>query len=417
LAGDVKDFLAKVRHDTDTHYTQTLVDAGWQAPIYPTARELHPELPALQAHSLAAAEEIPGAVSPAIILYLQHPIQVDPDPVEISEGPTWANHAPLRSDGSARQKFWLIRQALWPHFLPTARVKDHTLTVTFDPASLMTCDQATPLKLTAGAAKKPAAFRLRLNGELIAEDQLKVKQGKWSGLYRAEDGVDQTDLLLIVADPAAPFTDFPAAYLRDLLTAQVQTLCRGAALAKNLGNMLAVSPSAPAAPAQRPQVTLNTLEEARRGLREADAALRKAITSISGLESGFATMLDKAGSGVTPQPAPASTAITPEIFEAPIQEALVEIGATCQELASALNAAAAGLHSKIGTPDSFTVEQYRQGYQTAVAAAQAARQPLLKIIAQLRHQLGSAQFPLLIWRIHDQVQEIAETLRWGVLRG
>ena len=166
-----------------------------------------------------------------------------------------------------------------------------------------------------------------------------------------------------------------------------------------------------------PAQTLTTLEEARRGLREADAALRKAINSIGGLEHGFATILDKNQVAAIPQPAAVAAAITPEIFEGPAKDILTEIGGVCLELVPQLNTAAAALQQTLEAADSFTIEQYRQGYVTAVDTAQAVRQPLLKIISNLRLELCSEKLPLVLWSIHDQVQEIAETLRWGVLRG
>jgi hypothetical protein len=52
-----------------------------------------------------------------------------------------------------------------------------------------------------------------------------------------------------------------------------------------------------------------------------------------------------------------------------------------------------------------------------VEAARTAQRPLLEVITELRHQLGADRLPLVVWRIHDQVQVIVETLRWGVLRG
>ena len=71
LARDVNEFLAKVQSDTETHYTQTLVDAGWLAPVYPSAKELHPELPALQSHSLNEPDDLPTLTVPEKIINLQ----------------------------------------------------------------------------------------------------------------------------------------------------------------------------------------------------------------------------------------------------------------------------------------------------------------------------------------------------------
>ena len=64
----------------------------------------------------------------------------------------------------------------------------------------------------------------------------------------------------------------------------------------------------------------------------------------------------------------------------------------------------------------LTVEQYRHSYNKAIASAQLARQPLLATVARLRRQINAEELPLLLWPIHDRVQDIAEILRWGVLR-
>jgi hypothetical protein len=68
-------------------------------------------------------------------------------------------------------------------------------------------------------------------------------------------------------------------------------------------------------------------------------------------------------------------------------------------------------------PTEFTLGQYRQSYTAAITAARAGRRPLLEVIALLRLEIASERLPLVAWRIHNQVQEIAESLRWGVLRG
>jgi hypothetical protein len=244
-----------------------------------------------------------------------------------------------------------------------------------------------------------------------------MQRGKLSGPYLAEDEFDQTDLLLILTDPTIPLTDFPLAYLSDLLAAQAQTIIGCVTLAETLGKMLTASPDTPeSASPERPQRTLTTLEEARRGLRDADAALRKAITSISGLENGFATILDHNSSAITPRPAQAATSITPQIFDGPARDILTEVGTAVTELIPQLTAAATALQDTIDSAAGFTVEQYQQAYTTAVAQVQAARRPLLKAITQLRVEIGTQKLPLIAWSVHDQVQEIEETLRWGVLR-
>jgi hypothetical protein len=396
-----------------------LTDAGWQIPINPSVAGIQPNLPAIQTHSLLNTAKLPISNLEGNILNLQHPIQVDPDPAEVGQGPVWAAGAPIRMDGSARSRFWQVRHMLWRGALSQVKVKGQTLSVVEDSARLVTCGQTTSLRLDIEPDTNPAVYRLRLNGELITDDSLKGKGSKLSGSYLVEDDMDQTDLMLILSDPAAPLTGFPLTYLRRLLAAQVQTLRRSAALAQSLAGRLAVSDEAGSEhPAAGPPTrhTLTTLEEARRGLSDADAALRKAMASIGGLETGFSTILDQENDEAIPQAA-TPTAIHPEIFEGQARENLLEIGTACAEIFPRLEAAAAAVQKLVEGAAGFTVAQYRQNYDTAVEAARSAREPLLEIIANLRVEIASENLPLVLWRIHDQVQDIAESLRWGVLRG
>jgi hypothetical protein len=288
---------------------------------------------------------------------------------------------------------------------------------TFEEARLVSCNSDTSLKLAVPAGSKPVVYRLRATGEPSLEETFKVRRGKLTGTYLAEDEIDQTDLIFILADPNSPPTGFPLTYLIGLLAGQHETLVRGATLVKRLADIVTPQQEAQGtSETSHPKQTLSTLEEARRGLREADTALRKAMSSISGLENGFATMLDKNDAESITQPVPTAVIITPEIFKGPVKELLNEIGAICAEIEPRLKSAATTLQEILDVSDQLTIEQYRQSWDNATEAATAARLPLLKMISCLRFQLGSEELPLVLWRVHDQVQEIVETLRWGVLR-
>jgi hypothetical protein len=119
----------------------------------------------------------------------------------------------------------------------------------------------------------------------------------------------------------------------------------------------------------------------------------------------------------TSQPAPAPVAINRAISEGRAKDVLAEIGAACAKIGPTLQSAAASLQHTLEAPAGFTLDQYQQNYTAAIAAARAGRQPLLEVIALLRLEIASERLPLVAWRIHNQVQEIAESLRWGVLRG
>ena len=51
-----------------------------------------------------------------------------------------------------------------------------------------------------------------------------------------------------------------------------------------------------------------------------------------------------------------------------------------------------------------------------MAVAETVRESVLGAIAQLRLEISAGRLPLVIWRIHDQMQAISEGLRGGVLR-
>lgn len=417
LERDARQFLEKVRVDAQTRYTELLMNAGWQIPIYPSAKDIYHNLPAFQTCSLANVEELSSLSLAVTVLNLNHPIQVDPDPADVGQGTVWASQAPIRPDGSLRRKFWQVRQFLWQHLPLKASLKGKISHASFTAGSLITGASDAPVEIDLAPRTKPAAYRLRLNGELVVEDNFKTKRGKLSGTYLAEDEAGQTDVIFILANAAAPASGFPLTYLRRLLAAQAETLTRSAALAEALGQMLTPTQDSPAEDIPPDSAhTLNTLAEARRGLSEADAALRRAIDSISGLEEGFATILKQSSLELPPQPAPPPVAITPDILDGAAREQLINIGLLCAKLAPALKSAATTLKRTIDAAGGFTVDQYQAGWATAVEAARAARPPLLKALAQLRLEIAAGRLPLVMWRVHDQVQEIVESLRWGVLR-
>ncbi|MBE7471008.1 MAG: beta-galactosidase [Anaerolineales bacterium] len=406
-------FLEAVQNETQSSYRQILLNHGWQVPIYTSTAESAPpwqNFTLTQPADLTALSQAPETAS----LNLRQPIEADPDPADVGRGPVWAANAPLRADGSPRPTFWQVRQKLWRQTLPELRLEGQTLLAPFSGGMVMTRSSDAALKTDMPPAAKAKAYRLGFTGELSDDETLKLGRGKVSGLYQAETAAGPTDLLLILDNPSTALTDFPLNYLRWLLAAQAQTLARAAELAAALGESLSSAQAEPEQAAVSPRRSSSaTLERARQGLSEADAALRKAMASIGALESGFATMLSKepTQSPVTPP------AIIPTIFEGEAKDVLLEVGAACAKIAPVLHGATVTLQRTLAAPSGFTVEQYRQDYATALAAARAAREPLLEVIALLRLEIAAERLPLLAWRVHQQVQELAESLRWGVLRG
>jgi hypothetical protein len=414
---DARTFLEEIQADTHSNHNQILVDAGWQLPIYPSTLEVHPQLPRMENYSLLDPAGPAELELENTLLNLQHPIQVDPDPADIGLGPVWANGAPIRIDGSLRRSFWDVRQYLWSQTWPNAHIEAKMLAISFETGGVVTLGRDSHLKINLVKGTKPIAYRLRLTGELLTAKNLKAARSKLSGPYLSEDKTTQIDLVLYLNNPTIPSGGFLSSYLRLLLEAQVQTLARCAILVTALGQILDPSPAGPeAGPAAAPSPTSYTLAEARRGLSEADKILRKAITSIGGLEAGFDTMLER-GSSVIPETASATLVISPEIFDGRARDILIAAGAVCKTIAPDLQAAAEAVEKTLQAPQDFTVARYQQDYARVIQVVQNAREALLDTIAHLRVQIATEKLPLVAWRIHDQIQAIAESLRWGVLRG
>ena len=402
LENDARQFLAEGQEEVQNKTQQTLTEAGWQIPIYPFDVETQ-QLPALQEKI-----DVDSAPSGHILIDLQNLIQVDPDPGDVGRGSVWADEAPIRAGGSVRRTFWQVRQVIWANTLDQLYADRNLLTMAFENGGLATTGQDMPLKLDVPKGIKPVTYRLYLNGEIRIAGDLNVKRGKLTGSYLSEDVVGQIDLIFYLADPSAPVNDFLGQYLRNLLRNHIYTMTHCARLAANLSQSLQPKQSKEkAAPAQSVSYTI---AEARRGLSEADQILRKAIASIGGLEAGFEVMFGRSGRAA-PTPADTPPAITPEIFEGRARDVLLETGRVCAEIAPALTSVAQTTQQAIDTTDGLTIAQYRQLYTEASTAARQAYQQLSDIMAGLRVEMASETLPLVVWRVHNQVLEIAETLR------
>ncbi len=415
LEQDAQAFLEETQTATQTGYVELLAELGWNLPIYPSATETPAGQPAWQTYLLTdpAGFELPPGDSPTIF-HLQQPIQVDPDPPELGVGTVWAEHAPIRPDGSVRRSFWTFRQALWMQQIPDSRIEEEQLIIEAAPGLMVTSPGDTTLKIETTVDTKTPVFRLRFNGEVMAADTLKIARKKLSGPYVAEDAISQTDWGWAV-EPTAPLSGVMLAYLRTLLNGQVLALTYAATVAESLSQSLALDPRdhpPTKAPSQPAPAGSYILSEARRGLREADAALKKALASIGELEGGFSTMLRKDAPPVV-QPAPQSVAVNPQAFQGKPRDMLLGIGASCHQVARLLSSTIQ--HLRETSTDDLTLADYQQLYAEMIPSLQSTQTLLLKHLALLRLELASEELPLVLWRVHDQVQAIAEGLRWGVV--
>lgn len=401
LEEDARAFLDEVEHAHQNRFQQALAGAGWQGPVYP-----FDPLPAIEPFS----DRLP--TEPAIIA-LAAPLHIDPCPPDICRGLTWAEDAPIRSDGSLRENFWPIRRQIWPTNRSTAAAQIGAgLAITFENGGLILPGGPTDLKLNLPAGQKPATFQLNVDGSL-QEETVRVFRGKLRGEFKIGSQPEQADLVFYLTDPSAPLTGPLNDYLRILLTAQKLSLIWSAAQAKKLSQALTAKPDSGTPPQSRPAAASPyTIAEARRGLSRAEAALKKAMASIGGLEAGFDTILGDR-QPASSQPVPEAAVVSAEVFDAAVRPKLAELGEDCAVVIDRLKSAAKQLQERLANP--LTLVEYRQARQDAVDAARSAIDSLLVVIEQLRLEIAGEQLPLVAWRLHDQAQTIAETLRWGVL--
>ncbi|MCB0211868.1 MAG: beta-galactosidase [Anaerolineae bacterium] len=411
---DAKIFLNQESQARQTHDYQTLIEAGWQVPLHPSV----PETPAAPHIQNVTSFELPEANdAPSTIFNLHQPIQIYYDPVEIGSHPMWATAAPIRADGSFRRKFWSLRHLLWQHKAIEGVQFDGTiLTIEFKGGRVVMSGQDTRLKIDLPKDfGKLICYRLRSTGELMVDSQLKISRGKLSGSYQIEDEVAQTDMLVCMVDMQTPLPNFLSTYLNFLLDAQLQTLLKCKDLMEALHELLSSKLNVASEPShQKEPYSSYTLKEARRGLKDADMALRKAIRSIGGLESGFDSILGRP-TPEAPRPAKGSLVINPRVFDNDVRKILYTIGDTCGQAAAELTAVINSLSAK-GTIENLTIEHYQQSYAQIVTAAIHAYQEIDPLVAQLRINIATEKLPLVTWRIHDQIESIGKRLQWGILR-
>ncbi|GAB4448869.1 MAG: hypothetical protein Kow0031_31360 [Anaerolineae bacterium] len=394
LAADARAFLAEIRNDSAGELVNRLRAAGWTVPLYPFTAAAPPLRPV---SALATALPADGVV------VLQQPIQAEPDPPDIAAAPAWATRAPLRADGSPRRAFRRLRQQLQP---------------AANGIELLDAAQDTDLKLALPKGSRPQVFTLYFSGELAENTQVSASRGRLKGPFLLEDHAGEIDRLLCLNDPAAPLPPATAAYLQRLLALQRETLLACARQADALHLQLTGGAASPrtetAAPSGRAAPAPTTITEARRGLHQAEAALKKAMASLGGLESGFDSILQRGQPPEAPQPGAAPAAVSAAAFDGPARDSLLRAAEVCAAVATPLKTAASTLTA--AAAPSLTLAEYRQNFESATHAAREARRALLPLLELLRLELASEQLPLVAWRVHQQLLHLTELLRWGVLR-
>jgi hypothetical protein len=407
LERDAQQFLYESRQDAASPVLTLLQDYGWQIPIAPFASELPP----VQEFEPAQADEWPSS-----ILNLPAPFSIDPDPHDVGTGPMWDAGGPIRLDGTFRRHSWPIRRAAWRHQWPAAETETNTLLVLpVENGGIILSGQDNEIKLPLPKETKPLAYRLLVSGGLTAcGPVIRASRGKLRGHYYLADEAGDTDLIFFVSDPEQPLAAPLAHYLQKQLAARRATLAHWGKEAALLSEELSTTPEK-RSPTTGSGYASSTLEEARRGLREAEAALKKAVLAIGSLSSGLETAVGKQSSDTVTAVSPA-VPITAYAFEGETRKMLLAVAALGRNVVARIKPAANSLKSVSEAP-TLTIVQYQQAHSAAVDSAVQARQLVLPMITDLREAMAAEQLPLVTWRVHQQLQAITSGLHWGVLSG
>ncbi len=415
-ARDARNFLHDLQQTTLTRYAKILTEAGWQGPLYPSEQTPPAGHPPITPCSLTDPATLPQR--PSGIVRLQHPIQADPDTPELGQGPVWAGQAPIESDGSLKPAFYQARLRLWPARYPTAASLNGMLSIAGEECITLTAASDTSFKISVSAEKRWTAWRLLADGTVQPAPDVKQRGKTIRGPYRQADTAGQTDLYLLTTGPDAALSSPARQHLTALLTGQLAALERCSQQAERLAQSL--TPSGPAtgtrpSPQAGDAPITRTLAEARRGLQEADQALRRATQAISGLEEGLAAILGQHAPETGLAAASAPAVLLPDSLTADQQEILRRAAQVCRDISPPLAQAAANLRPLLQAGP-FTLVQYRQASESAVAAARSASAPLVEMITLLRGSISARQLPFVFWYVHNRLLELFQTLRWGVIR-
>ncbi|MFQ5612065.1 MAG: beta-galactosidase [Anaerolineae bacterium] len=243
------------------------------------------------------------------------------------------------------------------------------------------------------------AYRLLFGGEMVVL-KTRVRGQTLSLDYVAGDERGLTESVWLLAGGAA-LPPLLAEHLQSLLAGQAQVVDRCADLCAWLGETLAAGPDASPAP----DVDTVALADARRGLDEARAALRKATASLGALEMEVAGIRGEVRS---------ESSLRPLLLDlAGLSEAartrLLEIGAACANAAQMLRAATDG-QARMSGDVPRTLEQYQEARSRLLDGVSQAGGELAPALARLRGDLAGEVLPLSAWAVHNWLEHSLRSL-------
>lgn len=338
--------------------------AGWRVPVF-------------------GADQPPPWPEPAVV----HLVQVDPDLPRLGSRVCWAEDAPLYPDGSARRRFWVLKEAGWGLTQGRRQVADAWLVSGAD-------SRGVPLPPLAPA---PVAYRLLLDGQLsdvtICGDPPEFRLD-----YRVEDELGQTDMYLVLPEGGALpplLQDYLAALLSALACGLHLAAARSQALAEGLADV---------GPAGEGSLwsAVEELRAARHSLEQARQAVRRAAMALGKLEAW------------TSQVPLETTPVLSDVFElSGVAEAqrqgLNRLQADCREAARRLTEAAQAM---VALPASqLSLASYREAWQQSQLARQETTEQLGHQLTWLRAQLVAGSLPTGGWQLHERLAELLDSLR------
>jgi hypothetical protein len=412
LIQDAQQFMQESRQDAAQPVMALLQNQGWQIPIFPFSTEF----PTIYDFDPDVETGHPSEERRSSVINLPHPICIDPNPYDISTTPLGESGAPIAPDGTLRRCSWPIREAAWRSgWSASTEDSDPLLVLPVDNGGVILAGQDSEIKLPVPKETRPQAYRLLTSGRLQpSAPRIKTSRGKLRGHYYVSDEMGDTDIIFYMNDPEQPLAEELAYYLQTHLTARRSALAHWGKQAAQLAEGLSARPEKTTR-SKTGGYTSYTLDEARRGLREAEAALKKAVSSIGSLSSGLETVVGK-------QNVETVTALVPPLpisayaFEGETRELMLSIAQVCREIVAAIKPTADDLKN-LSQADTLTIAEYQQGHTKAIETAIQAQNMALPLIANMREAMANEQLPLVTWRVHQQLQAIATALQWGVLAG
>jgi hypothetical protein len=357
LMKDAHRFVAyAAAHATDT-YASLLGEMGWTVPILTDPK------------------------APPITLDLAHAVQVDPEPPQVGAGLRWGRDAPVRSDGSASRRFWVVKETLLDAEQGVKATAGGTL---------VTGAESGRVRLPRPAADY-SVYRLLLNGGL--SEASSRKRGETLLLdYVAADEAGETDMVLVLDDASAPLRGYLREYVTCLLMGRAGALQWTADMCQTVAEALSAT-TPPIEDAER-RPSGDDFLAAERGLAEARQAAQRAAASLGKLERLASQVRGE-------MPAASPSLPEPSAFSAQELERLTHVRDACEQVVPTLKEAAQSIVDLCQAGEALTIGAYWAAFEGARGTTGEADSILAEALARLRAELAAETLSPVAWPLQD----------------